>query len=98
MGVSAGVVCGLALMLATLMLFLKGGPNPGTHLVLLQQYFPGYRVTLGGAALGLLYGGVSGFLFGWTFALLRNIVMFTYVGLLRGRARLESIWDLVEHV
>lgn len=51
----AGVLAGLTLLLATLVLVAKGGPNPGPHLALLAHYFPGYSVTVGGAFVGFAY-------------------------------------------
>lgn len=64
-GIVVGVLCGAILFLATIFLVLKGGPNPGPHLKLLGQYFPGYAVTLGGSILGFIYGGIVGFVCGW---------------------------------
>lgn len=64
MGIVVGALCGVALFLATILLVLKGGPNPGRHLSLLAQYFPGYSVTVAGSFLGFLYAGIIGFLSG----------------------------------
>ncbi len=77
-GVALGVVSGLVLFLATLVLVVKGGPRVGPHLALLVQYFPGYRVTAFGSLVGLVYGFVAGFVFGWSFAVVRNAVLFFY--------------------
>lgn len=54
---AAGLLCGGALLLATLILVIRGGtdPNTGYHLGLLSNYLPGYTVTFGGAFLGFLY-------------------------------------------
>ena len=51
---------GALLLLATLVLALKGGAVVGPTLGLLEQYLPGYRVTLTGGLLGGFYGGPSG--------------------------------------
>ena len=77
-GTAVGGVAGIGLLLATLVLVLKGGTDVGPHLALLGQYFPFYRVTLGGSLLGLLYGTLVGFAVGWTFALVRNATFFVY--------------------
>jgi hypothetical protein len=63
-GIVVGLICGIGLFLATILLVLKGGPNPGPHLSLLAQYFPGYSVTVAGSFLGFLYAGIIGFLCG----------------------------------
>jgi protoporphyrinogen oxidase len=77
-GAALGVVMGSVLCVATLILALKGGDVVGPHLALLAQYFPGYRVSVGGSFLGLVYGIAAGFVMGWLFALIRNASFFTY--------------------
>lgn len=59
-GVGLGLLCGLGLLSATLWLVIAGGPATGQHLGLLSNYFPGYRVSVAGSLLGLLYGLVVG--------------------------------------
>jgi hypothetical protein len=65
-GLGVGLLCGLGLFLATLILAVRGGPWTGDHLGLLSQFFPGYSVTVGGAFIGFLYafavGGAAGYL------------------------------------
>jgi hypothetical protein len=63
-GLTLGIVCGLALFLATNWLVLKGGKPVGPHLALLSQYFIGYRVSFPGSFVGFLYGFALGTLFG----------------------------------
>lgn len=65
-GIGVGLLCGLGLFLATLILALRGGPWTGEHLALLAQFFPGYSVSPLGAFIGFAYafvaGGLSGYL------------------------------------
>jgi len=63
-GISFGLLCGLGLLLATLVLVARGGENVGQHLGLLAAYFPGYRVTVLGGFLGFVYGFVLGYILG----------------------------------
>ena len=63
-GITGGLLLGLGLFLATLILVIKGGPNPGPHLSLLKVYFPGYRVTLLGSFIGFIYAFVLGYALG----------------------------------
>jgi hypothetical protein len=63
-GVSFGLLLGLGLFVATIILVAKGGPNPGQHLQLIGEYFPGYRVTVAGAFLGFIYAFVLGYALG----------------------------------
>lgn len=60
-GITVGLLMGGGLFLATIILVLKGGPNPGPHLNLLAIYFPGYRVTLLGSFVGFVYAFVLGY-------------------------------------
>jgi hypothetical protein len=74
-GVSFGLLCGLGLMIATLVLVAKGGPNVGEHLNLLGNYLPGYRVTMAGAFLGFVYGMVLGYILGRLIGVVYNTVV-----------------------
>src|SRR5215212_8549811 len=52
LAVAASLLAGGALFVLTMILVLKGGPNPGAHLVLLSNFMPGYAVTFWGAVIG----------------------------------------------
>jgi protoporphyrinogen oxidase len=84
---AVGTVSGLMVFLATVLLVITGGYVVGPNLQLLEQYFYGYRVTLSGAVIGFGYTFVWGFLFGWTFAYLRNLMIGYYVYRLTKRLR-----------
>lgn len=60
-GVSMGLIFGIGLFAATIILVLKSGENVGQHLSLLANYFPGYRVTTAGAFIGFVYAFVVGY-------------------------------------
>jgi len=72
MAVVCGMLAGSGLMVATLWLVLRGGPNVGQHLVLLRNYLPGYSVTWSGALLGFVYGALVGGAVGWLTAWVYN--------------------------
>jgi len=93
LGLSVGVLGGLGLFAATLLLLLAGGPVIGPTLGLLGNYFPGYSVTWSGSLLGLFYGFLSGFIGGWLFAGLRNLVIFLYLVAVYRRWRLRRMLD-----
>ncbi len=63
-GISVGLLLALGLFIATNVLVIKGGPNPGPHLSLLREYFPGYRVTFFGSLIGFVYAFVLGYALG----------------------------------
>jgi len=73
-GVVLGIICGAVLFCMTAWLLLKGGEVVGPHLALLGQYLPGYAVTWPGSALGLFYGLLLGFIFGFSASWLYNLI------------------------
>jgi len=97
-GLSVGLTSGLLLSLATLWLVIKGGDPVGPNMQLLSNFLPGYRVTAGGGLLALVYGVVGGFAVGWVFALLRNVLLFLSMAVLRRRAQLRLLRRLLEYV
>jgi hypothetical protein len=70
-GLALGLICGLAIFMATNWLVIKGGDPVGPHLSLLSQYFFGYRVTFLGSLIGFAYGftigTISGAFIGWIY-------------------------------
>jgi hypothetical protein len=64
-GVATGLLFGIVLFAATLILVLLNGPNLGAHLGLLAVFLPGYSVTGFGSFVGLFYGFVIGYALGW---------------------------------
>jgi protoporphyrinogen oxidase len=96
-GLSTGAMSGFLLFLATLVLVLRGGDVVGPNLGLLEQYFFGYSVTLPGSLLGLAYGFLSGFIAGWSFALLRNAAVFFYMAFIHRRAERQLLRQLLEY-
>lgn len=71
-GLAFGLLCGLGLFIATLILVARGGATVGPHLGLIGIYFPGYEVTWTGALVGLVYGLVLGYAAGWIIGALYN--------------------------
>jgi len=98
LGVAAGSVSGAVLFLMSFILIAKGGPVVGPTLSLLGQYFPGYEVSPRGSLIGLAYGGLGGYVAGWTFAHARNAAMVGYVALLRWRARRTYLRKLLDEI
>ncbi|MFQ5789775.1 MAG: bacteriophage holin [Acidobacteriota bacterium] len=69
LGLSAGILWGLAVFVASLWITWRDG---GEHLFLLRQFYLGYSVSYAGAVVGLVYGFVHGFVGGWILAWLYN--------------------------
>jgi ABC-type dipeptide/oligopeptide/nickel transport system permease subunit len=71
LGLVLGMLCGLAIFIATNWLVIKGGDAVGPHLSLLSQYFIGYTVSFSGSFIGFAYGfavgTLSGAMIGWIY-------------------------------
>lgn len=96
LGVACGTVLGLALLLATLALVVKGGAAVGPNFALLRQYFPGYSVTAPGALVGLGYGAASGFALGWLGAAVHNVATAVTLYVLQFKANLGTVTDTID--
>jgi hypothetical protein len=60
-GWAFGLIFGLGLFLATMVLVIRGGPDIGAHLGLLSVFLPGYNVSWLGAVIGFVYLFVIGY-------------------------------------
>jgi hypothetical protein len=74
-GTVTGIALGLLIFISTMWLVIKGGDVVGPNLVLLGQYFIGYKVTVLGSFIGLAYGFVAGFILGFGVAMLYNWIL-----------------------
>ncbi len=74
LGLVLGLLMGFGLFAATIILVIKGGPNPGEHLGLLSQFFPGYAITFPGSLIGFAYAFAVGFLMGAVIGVVYNKV------------------------
>ncbi len=97
LGMSLGVVAGVALLLGTLLVLLRGG-EVGQSLALLSQFFPGYTVTAVGALVGLGYGFFTGFSLGWGYAFLRNAATAVYLVSLHRSAQQSVMRQFFEYI
>ncbi len=71
--IATGLVCGVLLGAATLVLVVRGGRNVGAHLGLLSVYLPGYSVSVLGSVVGFVYACVIGGALGWLAGRLYNL-------------------------
>ncbi len=72
LGFAVGVIWALAILLTTLISLWSVGTYGRTFLGGIASIYPGYSITTGGALLGVCYGFVDGFVFGWLVAKLYN--------------------------
>ncbi len=71
LGIALGLVWGLAIMLGTWWMLLKGAS--GEIVSKLYMFYPGYSYSWGGAVIGLLWGFVDGFICGFLIAWIYNL-------------------------
>jgi hypothetical protein len=98
MGIALGIVAGGLLWLATAILLLKGGYPVGPNLWLLSQFLAGYSVTWPGAFIGLAWGFALGYIAGWSFAALRNLVFRSWLVIIRSRVEKEQYRDILDRL
>ena len=94
---AVGTVCGLLVFSATLWIISRGGNVSGSHLRLLAQYFIGYTVTVRGGFIAFGYSFFWGFMFGWLFAYLRNLLLAVYIYQVKRKAELLSLNDFFDN-
>src|SRR5258708_36387698 len=97
LGEACGIVCGIALAAATLVLVLRGG-YPEPNLGLLAQFFWGYSTRWRGVVIGLFWGWATGFTLGWGFAGVRNAVLWLWLMLISPRADTDQDPELFDHL
>ena len=98
LGLSVGITLGVVILLVTLLVQASGERISGFSLGLLSQYFPGYRVTIVGSFLGLMYGFLIGFLCAWVFAFLRNAGMLLYFAYVRRHSETQILRRFLDYI
>ena len=98
LGLSLGMVLGFGLLVTTFFLILRGGDVSGQTLTLLDQFYPGYAVTVPGGMVGFFYAFLSGFLLGWGYAFLRNAMTALYLVSLYRSAQQSAMRQFFEHM
>jgi hypothetical protein len=97
LGIAVGATLALVTFVATALHILRQSDDP-YPLVLLQQYFVGYTVSWAGAILGALWSFWLGFVLGWVFAFVRNLVLAATAIVFRARAELEQTRGFLDHI
>lgn len=96
LGIAVGVVSGLGIFMASVVLLLRGGPAPGPTLSLLGNFLFGFDVTWSGAVIGLFEGGLLGGAVGALAARLRNWTLAGYAKFVRWRAERDARRQLLD--
>jgi hypothetical protein len=94
-GTACGLVGSILLFLAAFLVFLRGQPVTGPSVALLSQFFPYYDITLAGSLLGLAYGFLVGFVFGWLYASVRNVSVLFSIAAIERSAKMRLFWKVL---
>ena len=97
LGIAMGLVTSILVAGITLVHMLRSPQEP-YPLVLLQQYFIGYDVTILGALIGAAWGFWVGFVLGWFFAFARNLVLALASIFFRARAELAQSRGFLDQI
>jgi hypothetical protein len=85
LAISLGVVCSIAMFLATAILLVQDVPDNypiGPHLGALADYLPGYSVSWPGSVIGTLYGFLAGMVAGFFIAVYWNLAHYIAIGIM----------------
>lgn len=85
LSVAGGVLCSIALFMATAVLLMQSVPADypvGPHLSALADYLPGYSVSWAGAFVGAFYGFLGGAIAGFSAAVFWNITHYVALGVM----------------
>ena len=93
-GIAVGLVGGLGTAGITAFHLLIDPVN-ATDLALLSQFFYGYSVSWAGAAVGFFWASLAGFITGWFVAFVRNFVIAVWIFVVRTRAELSRVSDVL---
>lgn len=96
-GLAVGIAAALVMAFATLA-SLVVDPADQLELHIFASYFYGYTVSLGGAVVGALWAGFVGYVAGWFVAFCRNLVLATWLVVIRARAQLTQTRDFLDHI
>ena len=97
LGTAVGIATAALVFLITAIPLLRGKPGE-LPLVLLAQYFSGYRVSWAGAFIGAAWAGFVGFVFGWFLAFCSNFVLAIRLLTLRARAEYHQTRDFLDQI
>ena len=96
-GVAVGLTAAIIMFVLTAFHVLVA-PDQASDLGLLSQYFYGYHVSWIGALIGAGWASVVGFVAGFFFAFVRNVVLATWLFTKRTKAELMAARDILDQI
>ena len=97
-GTATGLAAALGVFVLTLFELVRADVPGTSSLNLLNEYFAGYRVSVAGAFIGLLWGFATGFVMGWFLAFCRNLVVASWIFWVRTRAEMRATREFLDHI
>lgn len=98
MGFAVGCAAGSILVFLTVFQWSRTGVSD-QYLWLLANYFPGYDPgTWHGPLVGFFWVFWCGFVMGWFFAMMRNLLVAIWTFSIRAKAQLEANRDFLDHI
>jgi hypothetical protein len=82
----------------TLVAFFQADPFLSENLMLINAFFAGYTVSLGGAFLGLIHGFIWGGVIGWLFAYVHNLAIGLYSRYVLRQIFRDTMRDLLDYI
>lgn len=96
--VAVGTASFLFLFLTTIFLVFKGDQNIVQSMLLLNNYFIGYDISIKGAFIGGGYCFLWGFISGWLFAYIRNLSLGFVIYMEKKKLENQSLKDLLDYI
>ncbi len=96
--VAVGTASFLFLFLTTIFLVFKGDQNIVQSMLLLNNYFIGYDISIKGAFIGGGYCFLWGFISGWLFAYIRNLSLGFVIYKEKKKLENQSLKDLLDYI
>lgn len=96
-GVAVGLTAAVVMFAATAFHVLFA-PDHTSAIALLSQYFYGYQVDWLGAFVGAAWAGLAGFVAGFFFAFVRNVVLALWLFTKRTKADLMAARDILDQL
>ncbi len=98
LGIALGAVFAATIGIITLLSVIPNNNMVAEYLALINQFFPGYSVTIQGSLLGAAYGYLVGFVVGWMFAFLRNAATAVYIASTYRSAQSSALKQIFDYI
>lgn len=95
---AVGTASFLFVFLITILLVFKGTPEVVKSMLLLNNYFIGYDISVRGSIIGGGYSFLWGFIFGWLFAYIRNLSLGFVIYKEKKKLESQSLKNLLDYI